>query len=280
VQAELLMRPAEASAEWASLPPALRAAIQTHTGGVTGTSPAGEGLSTSVRLILHTATGDVFVKGTGPDSNDAQRRRLALGASLAPSLTAVSPPLLWRVQADGWDITGWPALPGRPWADQKPGSEDIPKMLRLLKELSQVAAPGILTDTARDYWEQYADDPGALNGDAIVHRDPNPTNFVVDGNRAWIVDFGWAVRGPAWMTSANLIVSMMEAGWQPADADNALKTVPAWASAPRNAVSELARATVREWNQLIGQRPAREVWQFRASTARAWASYCETATRI
>ncbi len=68
------MRPIEASAEWDSLPAALRAAIQARVGHVTGTSPAGEGLSTSVRLIAHTPAGDVFIKGTGPDSMDYQRR--------------------------------------------------------------------------------------------------------------------------------------------------------------------------------------------------------------
>lgn len=274
------MRPVEASTDWDSLPPALRAAIETRTGKVKETSPAGEGLSTSVRLILHAESGDVFIKGTGPDSTDHQRARLARGADLAPYLTAVSPPLLWRVQADGWDITGWPALPGRPWADQKPGSEDIPKMTRLLTELSEISAPDILKDTARDYWAQYADEPGAFDGDAIVHRDPNPTNFVIDGDRAWMVDFGWAVRGPAWITSANLIVSMMESGWTPADADNALKAVPAWANAPRRGVDELAHATVREWEQVMERGPVHKVWQLRASVARSWASYRENATRF
>ena len=274
------MRPVEASAEWDSLPPALRAAIETRAGTVTGTSPAGEGLSTSVRLILHTKDGDLFVKGTSPDSTSHQRRRLALGADLAPYLTGVSPPLLWRIaQTDGWDVTGWPALPGRPWADQKPGSEDITKMIRLLTELSQVRAPGILTGTAREYWEHFSDEPGAFDGDAVVHRDPNPTNFVIDGDQAWMVDFGWAVRGPAWMTSANLIVSMMEAGWEAADADNALKAVPAWNQAPRHAVNNLARAAVREWEHVMERGPVHKVWQFRAATARAWAEYREQTTR-
>jgi hypothetical protein len=274
------MRPVEASAEWDSLPPALQTAIRSRAGKITGTSPAGEGLSTSVRLILHTDSGDVFIKGTGPDSMDYQRDRLALGAKLAPYLTAVSPPLLWRVHADGWDVTGWPALPGRPWADQKPGSEDIPKIAGLLTELSQTPAPDILTATTREYYEQYTADPGALDGNAIVHRDPNPTNFVIDGDRAWMVDFGWAVRGPAWATAANLIVHMIEAGWEPADADTALQTVPAWAGAPRQAVDELAFASVREWEQVMKRGPVHKMWQLRASAARSWASYRANATRF
>jgi hypothetical protein len=274
------MRPVEASAEWDSLPPALQAAIETRAGTVKGTSPAGEGLSTSVRLILHTCSGDVFVKGTGPDSRDYQRARLALGADLAPYLTAVSPPLLFRAQADGWDVTGWPALPGRPWADCEPGSPDIPKLASALTRLSLVTAPPIVTRTARDHWSEYADAPAALDGDAIVHEDPNPTNFVIDRDRAWMTDFGWAIRGPAWMTTANLIISLMEAGWQPADADSALKAVPAWAGAPRADVDECAAATLREWDQVMARGPLHKMWQLRAATARAWAAYRANATRF
>jgi hypothetical protein len=127
---------------------------------------------------------------------------------------------------------------------------------------------------------EYADDPAALDGDNIVHQDPNPTNFVIDGDRAWMTDFGWAIRGPAWMTSANLIISMLEAGWEPADADNALKAVPAWASAPRYAVDEYASATVREWDQAMKRGPLHKMWQLRASVSRTWASYRENATRF
>jgi hypothetical protein len=141
MQAKDLMRPVEESAGWDALPPAVRAAIESRAGAVKETSPAGEGLSTSVRLILHSESGDVFVKGVGPGSTDHQRRRLALGADVAPYVEAVSPPLLWRVEADDWYITGWPALPGRPWADQKPDSRDIPKMARLLTELSAISCP-------------------------------------------------------------------------------------------------------------------------------------------
>jgi hypothetical protein len=280
VQAEDLMRPVEASSAWESLPPALHAAIQSHTGQISGTSPAGEGLSTSVRLILHAETGDIFIKGTGPESMDYQRTRLAIGAHLAPYLTAVSPPLLWCVHADGWDITGWPALPGRPWADQKPGSPDIPLLTGLLTELSEIPAPDILTGTAREYWEQYTDDPAALDGNAIVHRDPNPTNFVIGEYRAWMVDFGWAVRGPAWMTAANLIGNLIEAGWAPADADNALSAIPAWANAPADAVDKLAFAAVREWDHAMQRGHAHKMWQLRAAAAREWAAYRQNASRL
>jgi hypothetical protein len=250
VQAEHLMRPVQESAGWDSLPPALRAGIEARAGTVTGTSPVGEGLSTSVRLILHTGSGDVFVKGTGPESMDYQRDRLQLGADLAPHLAAVSPSLLWLVQADGWNVTGWPALPGRPWADLTTSSKDIPKLTSLLADLSEIPAPAILRGTARQQWEQYSDDPAALDGNAIVHRDSNPTNFVVQPGRAWMVDFGWAIRGPA------------------------------WAGAPRHAVDEYASATVREWERVMERGPLHKMWQLRASVSRSWASYREGSARF
>jgi hypothetical protein len=274
MQAEDLMRPVEDSAGWDALPPALHAAIESRTGAIKGTSPAGEGLSTSVRLILHSESGDVFVKGTGPDSTDHQRKRLALGAALAPYVTAISPPLLFEAEADGWNVTGWPVLPGRPWADQKPDSPDIPKMAGLLRTLAEIPAPHVLTRTARDEWEPYTDDPGVFDGDRLCHRDPNPTNFVVDGDRAWMVDWGWATRGPAWMTAGLLGLSMMEAGWEPGEAEQALADVPAWRDAPPDAVNTLASANARMWDAAVEQAPTK-VRKFRRDIARKWAAHRE-----
>lgn len=260
------------SVEWGELPAALRRAIEERTGRVNGASAGGEGMSSILRLVLHADGGDVFVKGTMPGERPDRVHRLALGAALAPYVTAVSPPLLWQVQAVGWNVTGWPALPGRPWADQKPDSPDVPKMAGLLAILAGIPAPPLLTVTARDAWGGYADDPAALDGDALVHRDPNPTNFIIDGDRAWMVDFGWAVRGPAWLTAAQLTLSMMEAGWDAAAAEKALAEIPAWDAAPPLAVGAFAEANARSWDAAVNEVPSK-VRRFRAAVARAWASH-------
>lgn len=126
---------------WDELPAAVREAIERHTGPVAEASPGGAGMSTVVRLILDTPGGSVFIKGISPDVSDVARERLELGAGLAPFVTALSPPLLFRAQVDGWDITGWPALPGRPTADFTPGSADIPKITALLARLGRIRAP-------------------------------------------------------------------------------------------------------------------------------------------
>jgi hypothetical protein len=268
-------REASTSTAWQELPTAVREAIEQHTGPVARATAGGEGMSTTARLVLHTAEGKMFIKGTGPGSANYQRERIDLGATLAPYVTAISPPLLWQVRASGWNITGWPALPGRPWADQHPGSPDIPKMAAILSKLATIPAPDMLTSTARDYWGTWADDPRLLDGDKLVHSDPNPTNFVVDGNRAWLVDWGWACRGPAWLTTALLVLSMMEAGWEATDAEQALAAVPAWNDAPRHAVSAFADANVRMWDDAV-QRASTKARRFLRDVACAWADHRAT----
>jgi hypothetical protein len=263
-----------ASTTWDELPAPLKTAIERHTGPVARASAGGEGASTSVRLVLHAEGGEVFIKGTAPDAPGHLRQRLTLGAALAPYVTAVSPPLLWHVQADGWNVTGWPALPGRPWASHKPGSPDIPRLVTLLTRLAEIPAPAVLTSTAREEWDPYTDTPDAFNGDALCHRDPNPTNFVIgtEGDQAWMVDFGWATRGPAWLTSAQLITSMIESGWKPADAEEALTGIPAWRNAPPEAITAYATAYARMWTAAVARTPTK-VRQFRAGIARNWAAY-------
>lgn len=260
------------SVRWDELPAPVRQAVEERTGPVRETAAGGEGLSASLRLILRTARGSVFAKGTGPGDDRSRVWRLETGAALAPYVAAIAPPLLWQVKKDGWNIAGYEYIPGRPWADQKPGSPDITKITAVLRELAVIPAPEILAVTAADCWGRYAGDPGALAGDALVHRDPNPTNFVVGGDRAWMVDWGWAVRGPAWLTAAALVLSLMESGWEPGAAEQAVAPVPGWDAAPPQAVSVFADANARMWDEAVAAAPG---WprDFRASVARRWASH-------
>jgi hypothetical protein len=268
------------SVEWEQLPAAVRRAVEQHTGPVTGTSPGGQGLSTDIRLILHTRTGDVFVKGTGPDAAGMQRDRLSLGAALAPHVTPLGPPLLWRAaQADGWDITGWPALPGRP-ADLTTGSADIPKLTALLAELGTIQAPaGIAMRSVREDWGYFSDNTADLDGNNLVHTDPHAGNFIVHGDRAWLLDWGWAMRGPAWVTAARFILFLMEAGWKPADAEQAVATVPAWAQAPPAVITADAAASIRSWERAVRRQPDNEGLRRWLGLTRAWAEYRDNATQ-
>lgn len=248
---------------WDDLPATVRAAIEEHTGRVAGTSPGGDGVSTDFRLILDTASGSVFIKGTGPDSHWAERERLTLGAALAAHVTPLSPPLLWQAHADGWDITGWPALEGHP-ADLTPGA-DLDRILPILRTLSAIPAPDVpgLQSTG-EFW--------GIPGDMLTHTDPQPANFIIGPEKARMIDWGWAMRGPSWLTAARLIPHLLIAGWSPADAEQALSSIPAWTDAPSDAITAYAQSHADSWDDIYRKRPASHQRRWRDAT-RAWADY-------
>jgi hypothetical protein len=265
---------------WDELPPAVREAIEQHTGLVAAATSGPEGMSTGVRLILNTASGSVFIKGTRPQSSRLLREQLALGAELAPHVPSLSPPLMFKAHADGWDVTGWTAVPGRP-ADLTPGSADIPRVVAVLAELATISAPDVpgLWSIA-EYWGRDTGDPHALHGDALVHTDPHGQNFIVDGDRTWLVDWGWAARGPEWVTPMRLILYLMEAGWKPADAEHAISSLPAWAEAPPGVITGHAISSVPSWENAAASQPGNTRLQAWAGIARQWADYRAELARV
>jgi hypothetical protein len=254
------------------LPAGVRSAIEERTGPVTVAEPGGEGLNSSLRLVLTTASGRVFAKGCSPDDGESRAWQLDMGAKLSPYVVKIAPALLWRVAEAGWDVVGFEYLPGRPWADHKPGSPDIPKIIAVLRELEAIPVPDLLDVTAINCWGRYTDDLAALRGDALVHRDMNPTNFVVSEDQAWLVDWGWAVRGPAWLTAAQLVLSLMEAGWEPDAAEKAVSDLPGWHAASSRALAVFATANARMWDEAVAAAPG---WprDFRAGIAHQWADW-------
>jgi thiamine kinase-like enzyme len=124
-----------------------------------------------------------------------------------------------------------------------------------------------------DYWGNDIDDPRILDGTALVHTDPHGRNFIIDGNRTWLVDWGWAARGPAWVTPMRLALFLIEAGWEPADAEDALASVPAWAEAPPSVITAHAIASAPSWEKAAARQPGNERLRTWAGIARQWADH-------
>jgi hypothetical protein len=112
-----------------------------------------------------------------------------------------------------------------------------------------------------------------LTGNSLVHRDLNPTNFIITPGRTWLADWGWAVRGPAWLTPALLVLTLIEGGWRPGDAEAAAARLPSWPTAPAKAVSVFAEANARMWDQTAPRDRRHWSHTFRAGMAHQWASY-------
>lgn len=255
------------SIQWGELPVPVREAIEKHTGPVTGSVLGGAGFSTDMRLILHTETGDVFVKGIGPDGGDTERNVLDLGAELAPFVPA-SPSLSFKERAGGWVLSGWPAVDGRP-ASMEPGSDDIPIMVGLLAELGEIEAPNVPgLRTAGEDWG--GADPTLAGGRMLVHTDPHGGNFIIQPDRTWMIDLGWCVRGPGWLTSARFIQYLMAAGWTAADAEAVVMDVPAWERAQPEQVTAYAVSGPETWWRAYDRGPAPQKWR---DIARRWAEH-------
>lgn len=262
-----------ASIAWGGLPAALRAAVEAHTGPVSGAAAAGEGYGSDLAAVLQTSTGRVFVKGL--PVCDPRAWSLDTEAVIGPHVRQIAPELLWHVRTAGWTVLGFEHIDGRGYADQRPGSADLDKMLAVLCKLDQILAPDALEVTAAQWWGQYLDKPAiaeALAGDQLVHRDLNPTNFVVTTDRAYLVDWGFAVRGPAWLNPALFVLSLIEAGWETAEAENCARRIPSWSSAPTDTVAGFAEANAAMWDQTTAGDPDWST-QYRADVARSWARH-------
>lgn len=255
------------SIQWEELPTPVREAIEEQTGPVTGSVLGGAGFSTDMRLMLHTETGDVFVKGIGPGGGDIERDLLYLGAELAPFVPA-SPSLSFKGQADGWVFTGWQAVEGRQ-ASMKPGSQDVSLMVSLLAELGEIEAPDVPgLRTAGENWG--GEDPTLAGGHMLVHTDPHGGNFIIQPDRTWMIDLGWCVRGPGWLTSARFVQYLIAAGWTAADAEAVVMDVPAWARAQPEQVTAYAVSGPETWWRAYNRDPAPQKWR---DIARQWAEH-------
>ncbi|MER6469638.1 hypothetical protein [Streptomyces collinus] len=83
----------------------VRAAVQERTGAILGTQTMRSGNDNALAARLHTASGEIFVKGL-PRAHPqirAQQWEADLGGKVAP----VGPRLLCHVEAGGWSLLGF-----------------------------------------------------------------------------------------------------------------------------------------------------------------------------
>jgi hypothetical protein len=85
-----------------------------------------------------------------------------------------------------------------------------------------------------------------------------------------MLDLGWAVRGPGWLTSARFIIYLMKAGWTAADAEALLMDVPAWRRADPEQVTAHAVSGAETWYRAYNRHPVPQTW---ADIIREWADH-------
>ncbi|MFK8906416.1 hypothetical protein [Streptomyces sp. YS-3] len=92
-------------------------------------------------------------------------------------------------------------------------------------------------------------------------------------DQAWLIDWAWAARGPAWADATIWAFRLVLDGHHtPEQAHARALDIPAYAAAPRHGVRVLAEAEARSWEdwQAYGT-PGLERT---VAAARAWADFC------
>ncbi|WKK26432.1 phosphotransferase [Streptomyces olivoreticuli] len=242
--------------DWATLPEALRAAIEQRSGAVRAVQDIPHGITCRFAAALRTRSGAVFVKGVpvGDERGRAAQAREVAVSGAVPG--AVGPRFLWQVIKGGWDVVGFAWVDGR-HADLAPGSGDLPLVADVLRKAQALRAPANLSPLA-DRWSDLGDEDRALlAGETLLHTDTNPHNLLVGAERAWLIDWAMPASGPAWVDVAYTAVRLMESGHAPGDALAWAGPFPCWRTADPRAVAVFVEATCRQWSARVGVRGAR-----------------------
>ncbi|MGW3073515.1 aminoglycoside phosphotransferase [Kitasatospora sp. NPDC001132] len=257
---------------YAELSPDVRAAIEARTGPALKTESASEGLNSEIAVRLVSQTGEYYVKGRRSDHRWAWTQRRE--AEVNPYVHGIAPALVARVEAGGWDLLIFEAVDGH-HADYRPGSPDLPKVVDVLRRLGRLPCPPIELRHAEQRLERYVDRPedrAHFTGDALLHTDWNNTNVLVAGDRALVVDWGWATKGAPWLDAGYWVLWLTAFGHEPASAEQWAAQVPAWAKAPAEGVDAFAVANARMWDEIGGLNP--DPWTARmVDAARRWRDY-------
>jgi hypothetical protein len=254
---------------WEDLHPAIRQAVEAHTGAVTRVEPAVAGSVSDFAATLRAERGRFFCKGVAADNPLAWMHRNE--ARLNPWLPDLAPRHRWTVDAAGWLVIGFDHADGH-HPDLSPGSPDLPAVASILTALSRSLppSPSIPVQRAASRWAGRIE-AGLLIGDTLLHTDMSRFNLLL-GQRSWVVDWAMPCLGAAWLDPALMIVRLIHAGHTPAQAEAWAKQVPAWENAPHPAVGVFSAALADLWEERQRTLPAPHRGPL-AVAARRWARY-------
>ncbi|MFJ7206689.1 aminoglycoside phosphotransferase [Streptomyces sp. NPDC098789] len=259
---------------YAMLPEGVRQAIDDRVGADCPRTDIDVGTASALSTLFFPSGAEkVFVKGLPLDHERVDE--LKAEEAVNPFLPDCAPKLLWRAEAAGWLILGFYGTTATPWAWYASQSQHLEPIATVLRELSAYPAPDIGLPTAWDRWSDYCDpaDEPLLRGDRLVHSDPAASNFMMEpSGRAWLTDWSWALRGPAWADAALWGFRLILDGWQnPEQAATWARSIPAFAQADREAVVVLTEAEARAWEHM--QEHGMTELEETIKAARAWADY-------
>ncbi|MFJ3494833.1 phosphotransferase [Streptomyces sp. NPDC086091] len=248
--------------------------IEDHTGLVAGVRRTERGFGSDLTAVVEGADGRFFVKAmrnrAGGRRDSLIRERL-----INASLGGIAPPLLWDEMTDDWLVLGFALIDGRS-ADFAPASPDLALVVDAIGEIGRLSLPPIAQDWAETRWDRFASDSSEaalFRGDALLHTDINPSNFLVAKGRTWVVDWAWPTKGAAFIDPALLVLQLIAAGHTPASAEEWAERLPAWRTAPSHAIDAFAAANLRMYRAASTRKPDADWLTAMVDACRRWAEH-------
>lgn len=240
--------------------------------GAVELQPAKRGFSSDFTGIAEGADGRAFVKAM---RNRAGGRLASLRREerINPCLRGIAPGLLWSAECERWVVLGFEVADGRR-ANFAPGSPDLPAVVSAIERTGSLPLPDVAREWHETRWDRFTRDPderALLRGNALLHTDVNPSNFLL-GERVWAVDWAWPTRGAALIDPACFVVQLVSAGHSPEEAEAWATGCTAWREADPGALDVFAAAATRMYRAFARRGGA--TWLAAvADAAAAWATH-------
>lgn len=257
---------------WTDLPALVRQRIERTIGDVQSAVQVDAGRNHQIGVVVRTDNGLYFVKGVR-DGDAAAVRHQTYEAMVNVHVMAVTAPLVFHIDAAGWNVLGFEGLVGYRHADFTAGSSDPASIAETLQALAELPPPpdGLQLKTA-DRWRPWAgDDSHHLAGTTLAHTDLHRLNVLIDDDRCLFVDWAWPTLAAPWVDTATVGLHLIEGGWHPKEVEVWCESVPAFASASDEALDVFARTSRELWREVaVG---IDDPWK--AAMARAAERWCE-----
>ncbi|MEU5867309.1 phosphotransferase [Nonomuraea sp. NPDC047529] len=288
---------------WEELPEQVRDAVTSACGPIRQAVSLPGGLTSGAAVRLATLSGLMFLKALPDDSPSAPlyQRERRVGAVLPATVPA--PQMLRGGHTAGWVWLLFEHINATRPVDLSPGSSDVASLVELVRVLGETLTPTpgadvppisdnveflrkradvLLADPPADlgcldaYRSARAGlDLDAMAGDALLHADLHEGNLMTTEHGMRVIDWGLACQGAAWIETALLISRLILAGHSPQQAETVASQVPAYKSAPEEAVTGLMAvwSLFREFVARRGPVPIRASRARAAAGGRAWVEY-------
>lgn len=285
---------------WTEVPAAVRGAVAAHLDAPITVRDVATGSNADLTAVATTRDGLVFVKAVCGISRQMKWLRneitgnQAAGAQLAPAV-------LFHVDLDDeagrpWLLVGFEHIDGRP-VSLAPGSADLDVVGSTLERIAALPAPVEMWPLEQrwaptDWWRRCAEHspaavagwdldamtqlgaavPYLVAGDRVVHTDLHADQILLTPNgQARVIDWGYPCAGAPWVDSALMVLRLIVAGHDRADAEAWGRNLPTLRDVDPSELDAFACYIAGLWSYFALTRPQGS--EYRAQVAREWATW-------